>query len=96
MSYEGTFVAFEMELPEWLREQGWKVKIRDKERVEPPHVTVLKGKLSWRWGIRERAFLDKEPDPSGVNPEIVRYLNQAANAERLSRKWNEMYPENPV
>ena len=34
-------MPFELPLPKKLKAEGWKVKIREKERVEPPHVTVM-------------------------------------------------------
>ncbi len=41
-------MPYELLLPSRVRAQGWKVKIRDKERLEPPHATVLKRMESWR------------------------------------------------
>jgi hypothetical protein len=87
-------MAFEVLLPGELKAAGWKVKIRDKERVEPPHVTVIRRTRSWRWGLREREFLDSTPPPRDV-PEAVLAEIEAGYAD-LCRQWNAMYPENPV
>ena len=35
-------MPFNLELPEALKQAGWKVKIHDSERLEPPHVTVYR------------------------------------------------------
>jgi hypothetical protein len=51
-------MAFDLALSRQLARAGWKVKVRDKERLEEPHLTIIKGTRSWRVGIRSRAFLD--------------------------------------
>jgi len=33
-------MPLQLNLPERLLHEGWKVKIRDRERVEPPHATA--------------------------------------------------------
>ncbi len=87
-------MAFTLDLPARWANQRWKVKIRDRERNEPPHVTIMRGTRGWRWGLRDRAFLDQEPDPKDVPPEILRLVEE--NLERLITVWDAMYPENPV
>lgn len=87
-------MAFSLALPaEWAR-QGWKVKIRDDERNETPHVTFLRRRQAWRMSLRTGEFLDREPDPSGVPDELVErvWIKRAV----LRHTWNLMYPENPV
>ena len=81
-------------LPGDLTAQGWKLKIRDREIREPPHVTLIRGTSSWRWDLRSRAFMDREPDPRVVPDEIVDLLR--ARHPELVGSWNEKYPENPV
>jgi hypothetical protein len=58
-------VAYELELPKKLKAERWKVKIRDRERSEPPHVTILHKTRAWRIGLRSGSFLDREP-PAGT------------------------------
>jgi hypothetical protein len=77
----------------WSAER-WKVKIRDKERVEPPHVSLIRGTRTWRLGLRSRSFLDKEPDPAEVPSELVQEI--LASWDELIAEWDAMYPENPV
>jgi hypothetical protein len=72
----------------------WKVKIRDRERVEPPHATVIRRRDSWRYGLREKEFLDNRPDPRDVPDELLAEIEQ--QIDTLRQKWDEMYPENPV
>jgi hypothetical protein len=87
-------MAFSLPLPPPLPAHGWKVKIRDRERNEPPHVTILHRTRAWRVDLRSGGFLDKEPDPKEVPEEV---LTEIAKHERLLRgKWDEMYPENPI
>ena len=56
----------QLPLPERLAKDGWKVKIRDRERLEPPHATVIRGNRAWRWNLRSRQFMDREPDPGDL------------------------------
>lgn len=87
-------MAFTLKLPAALRKAGWKVKIRDKERREPPHVTILRRTDAWRVNLRTGNFMDASPDPSAVPDEVVNHMR--SHWERLCRKWDEMYPDNPM
>lgn len=87
-------MPFSLPLPDSFRHQGWKVKIREKERVEEPHATVIRGKHVWRFGLRSGAFLDAEPDPRHVLQKIVEAIRGAMDV--LRGQWDEAYPENPV
>lgn len=87
-------MARAFDLPAGLASGRWKVKVRDKERTEPPHVSVLRGTQCWRWGLRERAFLDSEPPPRDVPKDLVQHL-ESKHAE-MCAAWDEMYPHNPV
>ena len=87
-------MPFELRLPGRLKGIGWKVKIRDKERLEPPHVTILRFTRSWRIGLRNGRFLETGDSWNDIDPE-VRSLVEAAR-EELVAQWNRMYPENPV
>lgn len=75
-------------------DRGWKLKIRDRERIEPPHVSVLWKTEAWRFGLREKEFLDRQPDPRRVPDEIVGHLHQ--NIRVYVDAWNMTYPDNPV
>ena len=88
-------MPYELPLPKKLKTQGWKVKILEKERVEPPHVTVFHKADAWRVGLRERELL--EP-PGGrwrdIDAEVVKAIDDAW--EELRREWDAKYPENPI
>jgi hypothetical protein len=86
-------MAFRLPLSRHLSRQ-WAVKIRDWERVEPPHVTILRRGRAWRWDLRSGEFMDTVPDPSDVPAAVLKVIT--ANWERLRAAWDEMYPENPV
>jgi hypothetical protein len=86
-------MAFSLGLPPRLAKQ-WAVKIRDRERVEPPHVTILRGRRAWRWDLRTGEFMDAEPDPDDVPEELLKEVR--GKWELLRARWDEMYPENPV
>jgi hypothetical protein len=87
-------MAFSLLLPPPLDAQGWKLKIRDRERSEPPHVTILQKRRAWRIALRSSRFLDREPDPGEVPKQILEYI--AHNVDLLRAKWDEIYPENPI
>src|SRR2546425_12809991 len=57
----GGAVPFTLNLPEPWASRGWKVKIRDRERLEPPHGTILQKTRAWRFDLRSDEFLDKKP-----------------------------------
>lgn len=76
--------------------RGWKAKIRDRERVEPPHVTVLFKTRAWRLGLRERDYLDARPDPADVPPPVTDHLLSAAVFPTVVAAWDRLYPHNPV
>ena len=74
--------------------RGWKAKIRDRERVEPPHVTILYKTAAWRVCLRTIEFLDRIPDPKEVPDEVLRDIQ--AKLPELRAAWDRMYAENPV
>lgn len=88
-------MAFSLDLPAPLPSDGWKVKIWDKERLEPPHVTVFHGRRIWRLGLRSRSFL---VPPGGSWKEIDDRVRATveANWQLLCDTWDAMYPSNPV
>ncbi|CAN5916950.1 hypothetical protein BH11GEM1_BH11GEM1_06680 [soil metagenome] len=81
-------------LPQPWKDRGWKLKIRDRERVEPPHVSLLWRTQCWRYGLRVPGFLDREPDASLVPAGVVEHLE--IHIEQYVIAWNLLYPENPV
>jgi hypothetical protein len=86
-------MAFNLKLPRLLARMRWKVKIRDKERVEDPHFTIIRGTTTWRVGLRDGRFLDGGSWKD--MPEDLQALVQA-NWGRLRVAWDRMYPHNPV
>ena len=86
-------MPFTLPLPPRLSRE-WAVKIRDRERVEPPHVTILRRTRAWRLDLRTGDFMDEVPDPREVPQAVVDTVR--ANWARLRAAWDTMYPENPV
>jgi hypothetical protein len=88
-------MPYELSLPKKIKAQGWKVKIREKERVEPPHVTIIHKADEWRLGLRDRQLL---VPPGGklndIDPVVMRIIDE--NWEPLKEAWDAKYPENPV
>ncbi len=87
-------MPFNLDPPEPWASRGWKVKIRDRERLEPPHVTILQRTRTWRFDLRSEKFLDREPDPAEVPKEVVKVIH--SNLGRLRQEWDRMFPGNPV
>lgn len=86
-------MAFSFDLPPAWRKR-WRLKIRDKETVEPPHVSLLLKTECWRLCLRTRKFLDREPDPKAVPPRLMRHI--LSRVDEFVAVWDEMYPLNPV
>jgi hypothetical protein len=88
-------MPFELPLPRKHKAEGWKVKIREKERVEPPHVTVMHKADEWRLGLRDKQLL---VPPGGrikdIDPGVMRFIEE--HWEQLREAWDAKYPENPV
>jgi hypothetical protein len=87
-------MAHRFDLPTVFSDAGWVLKVRDRERVEPPHVTLLHRGRAWRFGLRGHAFLDREP-PSRDVPKALQ-LALAARIIEFTQVWDTMYPWNPV
>ena len=87
-------MAFSLELPDDLRHAGWKVKIRDRERLEPPHVTILLKTSAWRLNLRTGRFMDREASWRDVDARVRTAIENSWT--RLGSMWDAMYPENPV
>jgi hypothetical protein len=88
-------MPFELALPKKLKAEGWKVKIREKERVEPPHVTVMHKADEWRLGLRDKKLL---VPPGGrirdINAGVMQVMEE--QWEMIIEAWDAKYPENPV
>ena len=88
-------MPFDVPLPRRLKAEGWKVKIREKERVEPPHLTIMHQAEEWRLGPRDKQLL---VPPGGrirdIEPEVMRIIEE--HWEQLIEVWDAKYPENPV
>ena len=79
-------MPYELPLPKKLKAEGWKVKIREKERVEPLHVTVMHKADEWRFGLRDRRLL---VPPAGRIKDIDLAVMQLIEEhwERLKEAW---------
>jgi hypothetical protein len=85
-------MPFLLELPSGLA--PWKVKIFDRERLEPPHATIVNGKMFYRWGLREMDFLDDFPPGRQVPGTILAFVRR--NHTVLVAEWNREHADNPV
>lgn len=90
-------MPYQLPLPARCAAEGWKVKIREKERNEPPHVTILRRTLCWRLSLRDGTFLIP---PGGSWADIDRDVRTTLQLPQiwaaLQATWDGKYPENPV
>jgi len=89
-------MPFDLLLPAALKKARWKVKIREKETREPPHVTILRKTKAWRINLRTRQFMDDQPDPDQVPAALLQHIHAADNWTRLCDEWDRKYSDNPV
>jgi hypothetical protein len=89
-------MAYTLPLTDALQKARWKVKIRDKETREPPHVTIIRGTVAWRIDLRSAEFMDEVPDPSEVPEDLLDLIEDKATWQQLCDEWDQMYPSNPV
>ncbi|MEX0676683.1 MAG: hypothetical protein WD063_06380 [Pirellulales bacterium] len=89
-------MPIELPLPRWLSQARWKVKIQDKERVEPPHVSILRGTDKWRINLRTGEFMDKQPKPSDIPEPLIALIKKKRNWKWLCEQWDGKYPDNPL
>lgn len=89
-------MPFELTIPLALRKSRWRVKIRDKENREPPHVTILRGTRAWRINLRDGEFMDRSPDPGEVPNDLLEHVKRNENWTVLCDEWDRKYPTNPV
>ncbi len=77
-------MAFNFRLPKQFPKH-WAVKIRDKERNEVPHVTILRKTKAWRINLCTGQFMDQKPDPSEVPKKRIDLILENANWELICR-----------
>ena len=89
-------MPFVLQLLLALKQAGWKVKIHDSERLEPPHVTIYKKMRKWRLSLRDGTFLDKGDRWSQIDEAVKDAIQDQKNWKRLQREWNTIHEDNPV
>lgn len=77
-----------------LSQVGWKVKVYDFERLEPPHVTIYRRGRTWRVGLRDGEFLDRGDRWNQIDDGVRAAIE--ANWQTLVLEWDAMHPDNPV
>lgn len=95
-------MPIELALAKRFKQGRWKVKIRDKERPEPPQVSIIQRSNTWRLCLRDGKFRDSDPDPANVPAELVQFIKDGRRPDGesvwqwLCDPWDVMYPENRV
>ncbi len=88
-------MADPIKLPKQLRAQGWKVKVYDNERLEPPHLTVICRERVWRIGLREKDIMTPADGRwQDIDPRVKAILDH--QWETLCDAWDKKHPTNPV
>lgn len=93
-SSQSAAMPFVLPLPEPWKSRGWKAKIAEKERLEPPHVTLYCRSWRWRVGLRDGRVMDPEPDPAEVPRDLLTVVRESLPL--LVAAWDAKYPNNPV
>jgi hypothetical protein len=75
---------------------AWKVTIHDKERLEEPHVSVIKGGCKWRIKLRTGGYMDPEKPGCTMHKQVRKIISKKENWELLIAEWNKMYPNDKV
>ena len=86
-------MPYTLPLPRRLASK-WRVKIYDNERLEVPHVTIVRGRDSWRINLRTMEFMDEEPSPKEIHKDVRQAVKD--NWQLLQREWNRIHPGNPI
>lgn len=89
-------MPFDFPLPVFLKKAGWKVKIRERETREPPHLTILRRTQAWRVDLRTGEFMDTRPDPNDVPAEIITLIKVPDTWTLICSARDQKYPKNPV
>jgi len=79
-----------------LKQAGWKVKIHDSERLEPPHVTIYRKMQKWRLSLRDGTFLDKGDKWGQIDEAVKDAIQDPKNWRLLQEEWNTIHEDNPV
>ena len=88
-------MPYDLELPKRWKKAGWKVKIQENETFEDPHVTIMRGLLRFRLGLRDGRFLEPPGGSWDAVPDDVKAAILAHWAE-LRAAWDAKYPLNPI
>jgi hypothetical protein len=88
-------MPYELRLNAKLRKAGWKVKIRDAERLEEPHATIIWKYKTWRLSLRTNEFLEQD---QSWNDKDMKEVKDAVDTawETLKTEWDKLYPGNPI
>lgn len=86
---------FDLELPARWKGAKWKVKIRDNEAVEEPHVTILHGPDVWRVSLRDCHFMDGG-SWNDVEDEVRETIQAPKNWKKLRDAWDARFTHNLV
>jgi hypothetical protein len=87
-------MPYVLHLSRALRQAGWKVKIHDFERLEPPHATTYWKRRKWRLSLRDGSFLDRGDKWSQIDEGVKAAIEAAW--ENLRDEWDALHPDNPV
>lgn len=87
-------MPYVLQLPQALRQAGWKVKIHDFERLETPHATIYCKKRKWRVSLRDGSFLDRGDKWSQIDETVRASIEASWNT--LGDEWDAIHPDNPV
>ena len=84
-------------VPQPHKSNGWKIKVRGREYVEDPHISIIFKTTTWRFNIRDLKFMDISPDPSDIPDDVLEHIKKLENLAEYEKAWDEEYGKvNPV
>lgn len=87
-------MGYDLSLSKILKKEGWKVKIRNDERLEEPHVTIIRKCDVWRLSLRTDKFLEAGQGWQQIDKGVRAAIE--AKWETLQQEWDAFYPHNPI
>ena len=89
-------MPYVLPLPAQAKQAGWKAKIHDNERLEPPHVTIYRKYEKWRVCLRTLELLDTGRRASDIDGSVWEAVTKTEAVKLLRHHWDKIHGDNPI